>query len=195
MNRSFAALLLIAIWVSGCSSVRLVDSDVTTHSSLAAVQPGAGYRFERLPSQQVQAERQAALERTVAPLLARAGLSPATAGARYSVLLSARTQREPRAPWDDPYPGPGGHEPLITSNGGVRWVLPMMRMDSPWYRREVSVLVRDLNTQQLVFESHASHEGRWADNDAVLPAMFEAALRGFPNPPAGPRRVPVEIPG
>ena len=29
---------------------------------------------------------------------------------------------------------------------------------------------------------------------AVLPVMFQAALQGFPNPPAGERRVDIEIP-
>ncbi|MCB2004426.1 MAG: DUF4136 domain-containing protein, partial [Rhodoferax sp.] len=65
---------------------------------------------------------------------------------------------------------------------------------SPYYRREVQLLVRRLSDGQLVFESRANHDGRWSDDAAVLPAMFEAALRGFPNPPQGLRRVEVEIP-
>jgi len=44
-----------------------------------------------------------------------------------------------------------------------------------------------------VFESRANHDGRWSDDLAVVPAMFEAALRGFPNPPQGVRRVDIEI--
>ena len=32
------------------------------------------------------------------------------------------------------------------------------------------------------------------DDAAVLPAMFEAALSGFPNPPTGVRRIDIEIP-
>jgi hypothetical protein len=35
--------------------------------------------------------------------------------------------------------------------------------------------------------------GPWLDHNAVFAAMFEAALQGFPNPPAGPRRVAVQI--
>jgi hypothetical protein len=49
----FFSMALAMTLLSGCASMRLVDSDVT---SLAAVPPGmslqgAKYRFERLPSQ------------------------------------------------------------------------------------------------------------------------------------------------
>jgi len=45
-----------------------------------------------------------------------------------------------------------------------------------------------------VFESRASHDGPWSDSQAVVPAMLDAALQGFPNPPSGTRQVGVEIP-
>ena len=46
----------------------------------------------------------------------------------------------------------------------------------------------------VVFESHASHDGIWPDSEAVLAAMLDAALQGFPTPPAGARQVNIEIP-
>ena len=66
-------------------------------------------------------------------------------------------------------------------------------MEQPWYQREVSVLVRDLASNRVVFESRATNEGPWLDNRSVLPAMFEAAMQGFPNPPQGPRRVDIQV--
>jgi hypothetical protein len=62
------------------------------------------------------------------------------------------------------------------------------------YRREVSVLMRDLHTGLVVYETRATSDVPWADTDNVLPAMFEAALQEFPHPPAGARKVGIEIP-
>ena len=31
------------------------------------------------------------------------------------------------------------------------------------------------------------------DNNSVFPAMFQAAMQGFPTPPAGPRRVDIQV--
>jgi hypothetical protein len=66
-------------------------------------------------------------------------------------------------------------------------------MESPWYRREVGVFVRELGSNRVVFESHAVNDGPWLDPNAAFPAMFEAALQGFPNPPAGPRQVNIQL--
>ena len=54
--------------------------------------------------------------------------------------------------------------------------------------------MRDLTTQKVVFETRAVHDGVWSDGLAVLPAMLDSALLGFPQPPAGVRRINVEIP-
>jgi hypothetical protein len=66
-------------------------------------------------------------------------------------------------------------------------------MEPPWYQREVDIIVRELASNRVVFESHAGNDGPWLDNTAVFPAMFEAALNGFPAPPAGPRRVNIQL--
>lgn len=63
----------------------------------------------------------------------------------------------------------------------------------PSYWREVHLTLRELATQAVVFESRARHEGPWSDSAAILPAMLDAALQGFPNPPSGERRVNIEI--
>jgi hypothetical protein len=56
------------------------------------------------------------------------------------------------------------------------------------------MLMRELSSGQVVFETRAVHDGVWSDTLAVLPAMLNAALQGFPQPPPGTRRINVEIP-
>jgi hypothetical protein len=63
-----------------------------------------------------------------------------------------------------------------------------------YYKRTASVLMRELASQKVVFETRALHDGPWSDAFAVLPAMLDSALLGFPQPPAGTRRINVEIP-
>lgn len=54
--------------------------------------------------------------------------------------------------------------------------------------------MRDLSSNQIVFESRAVHDGVWSDTLNVLSAMLDAALRGFPQPAPGTHRINVEIP-
>ena len=58
---------------------------------------------------------------------------------------------------------------------------------------EVHIVMRDLKTQQIVFESHATHESLAPGDAATLGAMFDAALKGFPVPPQGSRRLRIEM--
>jgi hypothetical protein len=62
------------------------------------------------------------------------------------------------------------------------------------YRYEVSLLLRDLRNGQVVYETRAVHFGPWLDTRNILPVMFQAALKDFPNPPAGGRKINIEIP-
>jgi Domain of unknown function (DUF4136) len=196
MRRTFSAFasLILVFLLAGCAGVRLVDNDVRSFSTLPAIAPGsASYRFERLPSQQSHSAAQDHLESVAQKALAKVGLPRDDANAKYSVQVGARLQVDPRAPWDDPWYGGWGF-------GGYRrghYFGPGFGMgwSSPYYRREVSVVMRDLATSKVVYETHAAHEGRWSDDNAVFPAMFDAALKGFPQPPQGPRRVDVQIGG
>ena len=195
MLRHAAMLVLLAL-LAGCSGMRIVDSDVQAYTTRQGVTAPMTYRFERTPSQQARGDGQDRLEAIVQDALAQVGMARDDAAARYSVSYDMRVTRDPRAPWDDPpYWGGMRHSVVVTRTGAIVHV-PMvaLQVDSPYYRREVQLLVRRLSDGQLVFESRANHDGRWSDDEAVLPAMFEAALRGFPNPPQGLRRVEVEIP-
>jgi hypothetical protein len=150
-----------------------------------------------MPSQQVQGDAQAQLEAIVQTELAKVGMQRDDVAPQYSVAIALRIARDPRAPWDD-VPHWGGmlyRSVVVTPSGAVvHYPLAPLQFDVPYYRRELHLLVRRLADGQPVFESQANHDGRWSDDDAVVPAMVEAALRGFPDPPQGVRRVMIEVP-
>jgi hypothetical protein len=202
---AFIAIVLLA----GCSGMRIVDSQVAAFSKLEALPVATSWRFERLPSQQslaeVQAARQSKLEAMAAQELAKLGFKPqaekegaTNAVAKYSVQLSARIQRLERGPFDDPWGSYGiglpGRDYVVTASGRVIYLPVFPHLPPPWYVREVGLIIRDTADNRVVYETKAQHEGRWADDEAVLPAMFAAALQGFPKPPEGKRMVNIEIP-
>lgn len=202
MFRSLIAMGFAAIWLTGCGTVRLVDTDVRSYATPPLVPVGASYRFERLPSQQTDVGRQTRLEAMVQPALAKAGLRRNDAAASYSVQISASMKVDPYSPWDQPSVGwgPGwnfgwGVRSGNVQIGGYNPFMPGFGLgERPYYWRQVSLVMRNLSTNQVVYETRAAHDGRWADSEAVLPAMFDAALRDFPNPPPGVRRINMEIP-
>ncbi|MBC7434658.1 MAG: hypothetical protein H7332_01160 [Bdellovibrionales bacterium] len=186
------SLLLLTGLLSGCASTWMVDSKVQTFSSLPAVPANAAYRFERLPSQRSYGEQQAKLEAIAEQALSRVGLRRDDAAARLSVQIGARAQRE-ASPWQDTWPGMGG-DYTVTATGQIVWTQPFARPELPWFRREVSLIIRDLGNNQIAYETLAVHEGRWADSTLVLPAMYEAALRDFPQATQGVKKVNITVP-
>jgi Domain of unknown function (DUF4136) len=195
------------IGLAGCSTVRIVDSQVAAFSKLEAAPAAASaWRFEQLPSQQKLDEASAAkrnkLESMAAAELAKVGFAsqPLLTNSNqsaYTVQLSARIQRLERGPfdsWDHPVWGLPGRDYVVTGSGRVIPAPFFPRLEPPWYVREVSLLIRDARDNRIVYETQARHEGRWADDEAVLPAMLAAALQGFPKPPEGKRMVNIEIP-
>lgn len=191
MERAALKLLGLVAFVavlSGCATTYVVDSNVQAFSSLPALPSAPTYRFDRLPSQQEPGQAQ--FEALADAALHKAGMRRDDANPRFAVQLTGRTQRI-MSPWADPWDG-------FMYGGGFGWgrrghLGLMGRMESPWYHREVGIVVRELSTNKVVFESRSSHDGPWMDSKAVFPAMFEAALQGFPQPPAGPRRVDVTV--
>jgi hypothetical protein len=67
-------------------------------------------------------------------------------------------------------------------------------MDWPYYQRKVSLLVRQADSGQVVYETHAAHDGRWNSSHELWCAMLDAALQGLPTPPAGARQVNIDLP-
>jgi hypothetical protein len=186
--RGAAFLLAAASLLAGCAAGYLLDNPVQTFSHIASLPPKPSFRYERLLSQQVD-PAQAQIESLADPALFQAGLRRDDAAPVYSVQVSARVQRvlSPYAePWGMGFGFGGRH-------GGFGMGFP--RMESPWFQREVGVVVREIATQKVVYETHASNDGPYLDNTVVLPAMFQAAMQGFPNPPAGPRRIDIHLGG
>ena len=190
--------LILMVLLTGCSGMRLVDSQVL---AVANVPPGvqlqgARYRFERLPSQVSNPEAGIA-EQQAEQALAAVGLVRNDAAAQLSVLVGFQGTQYLADPWGQPYPSTWGS---ISIGRGVSWgsgvgVGMGMRFPPPThYRREVSLILRDLKSGQVVYETRASHDGPWSDSVTIFATLFKAALANFPNPPAGPQRVNIEIP-
>ncbi len=200
---SVAMAALALSWLTGCASMRLIDSDVV---SVAAAPPGmslqgAKYRFERLPSQVHNPEAGLAEQQAQAAMTA-VGLVRDDAAASLSVMVGFSGTQYLADPWGRPL-GPGWipYGSIAVGSGfgrnfGSHVGLGVgMRFPPPTqYRREVSVVMRDLKSGQVVYETRASHAGPWSDSVPIFATLFQAALANFPNPPAGPRRVNIEVP-
>jgi hypothetical protein len=205
LRATLAALAIVAL--AGCASLNRVDSEVTSHSRWpAARQPGT-YAFERLPSQQANPQRAQVLEDAARRAIEGAGFVPAAEGARPSVVVQvgARITVTDRGPWDDPfwYGGWGGpwgfSRPYHSRFYGAGWRYGGW---GPWgaagypdrttHEREVAVLIRDRATGEPLYEASATGNGFGYADASVLPAMFQAALQGFPQGGPNPRRVAIQ---
>jgi len=193
--------LLAAALLGGCAGPRSVSSDVSSFGEWPAGRAPGSYAFDRLPSQQAQAEDTARLEAAVTPALVRAGFQPAAAGQPPDVLVQvgARSQRFDRSPWNDPIwwrgsafggwrygPWGGPHW------SGSAWGTPM-HLDPTRFQQEVALLIRDNTSGKPLFEARASNESTFWPDAALTAAMFDAALMDFPRLGVNPRRVVVQL--
>jgi hypothetical protein len=201
VHRGFQWLMAVAaaVLLSGCATSLIVDNDVQTFSQLRTMPQPATYRFERLPSQQAAGVALTPLEAAAEPALAKAGWVRDERTARYSVQVDTVVQNRVQVvdPWAysrfGPYPygrrwaGAGLYGPHF----GLGW---HSGYDNSYSQREVSLIIRDLSNHQVVYETRAVHSARWPGDPALLTPMFDAALSSFPQPPAGVRRVNIEVP-
>lgn len=175
----------VSILLAGCAALNTVTSEVSSFSEWPADRKPGSYAFERLPSQKANAQRSAELETAAAKALEKAGFTAAADPARADVIVQvgARISRTEVSPWDDP---------LWWRWGGGYWRSPAWRSarwpyyaswHSDWYaryERTVAVLLRDRASGTPLYEAHAVTEGATSGDAALLGAMFEAALTGFP---------------
>ena len=201
MRVLLTGLILAAGLLSGCASMRIVDSDVVSVVAAPAGMSlqGAKYRFERLPSQANNPEAGLAEQQAQAAMTA-VGLVRDDANAQLSVLVGFAGTQYLADAWGRPLP-PGTWSPYYGSISMGRGIGPNvglgmgMRFPPPTqYRREVSLIMRDLKSGQVVYETRATHDGPWSDSAQIFTTLFQAAMANFPNPPAGLRRVNIEIP-
>ena len=202
MKRVFATFFSMALlgWLlAGCAGPQRVENNVTAFHTWQAAPPGPGtpYRFERLPSQQVSAAYQDRVEDAARIALGKVGMELRPAAARYSVQVGVTAQLI-QAPYGSGYDGFGGFGfggPGVFLGGGNRGAAFGLSFPfgypapSPYYHRNLTLLIRDIGSQQIVFETRASNDSIAGETPVLLAAMLDAALLGFPQPPAGPRRI------
>lgn len=205
MKRALSAIFSIALlgfFMVGCSGLQLVENNVTAFHTWNAPPPGPGtpYRFERLPSQQVSAAYQDHVEEAARVALAKVGMDLNPAAPRFSVQVRVITQVIEALPYGPGYDGFGFGMPGVFLGGGSRGgafglSFPLgYSTPSPYFHRDLTLLVRNLGNSQVVFETRVTNDGIQNETPAVLSAMLDAALQGFPEPPPGPRRINVQIP-
>ncbi|MDY0107281.1 MAG: DUF4136 domain-containing protein [Giesbergeria sp.] len=191
LRRSFLCASAAAL-LSGCASVRVVDSQVQSWSTLTAVPAPPTYRLEKLPSQQASDQAFAPIEALAHQALQRAGLRRDDAGARLVAQVGVRSSSAlPDWPHSPPMWGWGagwGRHPGLRAGVMLRETPPTL------HRREASLVLRDATTQQVVYETSALHEDVWTDDPALFGVLFDAALSGFPQPPTGVRQVHTTVP-
>ncbi|QTD44857.1 hypothetical protein [Ottowia testudinis] len=179
---------------------RTVDAQVRTNAAQPpgdAVLQGAHYRFERAPLVAGQPDP-ARLEAMAQAALARVGAVRDDTRPRVSVQVGGQVS----AYWlDDSYHG-GLSNPRIALGVGRGWGgggfglgmgWPLQDPSIPAYISEVSLLMRDLQTGQIVYDTRARHDGPWHGTEHVLAALFVAALEGYPRPALPARRVGVPL--
>lgn len=196
------------------SFARWADQSAKPGTPVTIPQAPQIYRFERLPSQREGkvAGGQDELEKLTEQALAKVGWTRAAEGTAspWAVQVNAGTLRLPRAPWESPYDGywgpygggfygPGfypmpGRDYLVTGRGQIVWMPMYPRFETPYYEREVSLVIRHAASGKVVYETRAAHDGRWNSTSGLWSAMLDAALRDFPAPPQGVRQVNIEVP-
>ena len=94
----FRALLRCAIGLAallalgGCATTRIIDSEVRSFAGSVGPANPASYRFERLPSQDLQAKAQDQLEIMAKPLLESVGLRKSDNAPQYALQMTATVQ-------------------------------------------------------------------------------------------------------
>ncbi len=197
-----ALTVAAAISVAACSGMRTADIDVSafaTWGNAGLPVQGSTYRFERLPSQQLAEVQKNQLEAIARDALARKGLqlAPAAAQPRYSVQVASTSQL---------ISGLGNYSygPTISvgagagssgfGSAGIGFGFPIGASSSGEYRTEVTVFVRNLQTNTVVYEARAYSQDGYPADSRVLAAMADSALMDFPVPPAGTRRYRIPLP-
>ena len=189
----YVVALAAAALLTGCTTVREVNSTVQSYSTLQALPAPPKYKLEVLPSQKDQLNF-SAVEVQAQQALARVGLERDDAQAKLLVQIGAEARyARDYASWPY-YSSPWGPRWGwgVGFGRGVGWGMGgSMMFDGPplEYYRAVSIVMRDIKTQQIVYETSAQRQDVWTQDPAIFGVLFDAALTGFPAPPQGTRNV------
>lgn len=197
--RKILSVLAATIALTACAGLHELSNDVSTYSLWPAERKPATYTFERLPSQQMNAQSQQVLEEAAHRAMEKAGFTLATdpKTADVTVTLGARVSPNEPSPFDHPFWWHGGlyahrYDGRPYYRGGFGFHGPFF-YDSPTYEREVAILIRDHKTGQPLYEVRVTNDGYSASINSLLGAMFEAGLKDFPSSGPNPRRVVTQI--
>ena len=178
--------LTLAAMLGACATTPR-EATVQVFTAQPQLVAGSTYRYERLPSQAAQ-PNQAELEAAADGLLARGGLRRDDAAPRLGVQVTARQYETPAGygwGWGGPMVGIGVGGGSHGSFGGVGLSFPIGG-GGVQATQLVDVQVRDLGSGRVVFQSQAS-----GGSGVSAVSLLQAALRDFPNTPAGTRQVPL----
>jgi hypothetical protein len=190
----------LTVVLGGCAALNNLHNEVSTFGPWPAERKPASFAFERLPSQQVRPEHQQQLEDAARGAIEAAGFSAAADlnSADYLMQVGARVSSNDPWIYNEPLFWRGGFRygygynrwgrgPFWGANSGFGYPGPSS------FEREVALLIRDRKTGQLLYEARAANTGPSASIDYLLPAMFEAALKDFPNVGPNPHNVTTQI--
>jgi hypothetical protein len=200
------SMALFSLLLSGCNSMRIIESQVqtstqwpTSATAQSAAPAKAFFRLDRLPADvnNLQAGwAEVELEAALAPL----GWTRNDIQAQYTIWIGVRAAEYIADPWGRPVRSPWVNGLNISMGTGYRphgvgWGLGMRTVLPPpsGYTQEVSIIVRDLLSSTVVYQTKALHEGPWSDHPTIWRAMIGAAFQGFPNPTVLNRRVDTPI--
>jgi hypothetical protein len=188
--RWIAPTVMLALALCGCATTRTIDSEVQSFSGTPPAVKGATYLFEHLPSQQAHPEALKALENFAEKALTQAGLVRDEKQAQYTVQVNLTVDQTTRAT-----PSALVSPRVVMAPDGSLWQrLSPFTLEQKWTVYRVHLVIRHRVSAQVSFESKAVFEGPWSDTNNLLPVLLEAALQDFPTPPAGVRKVVIELP-
>lgn len=191
----FKALLCSALGafsllvLGGCATTRVIDSEVRSFAGVTLPAQPASYRFERLPSQNLQAHAQEQLETIAQPLLERVGLRKSDTEPQFALVIKASVEAIENPTFSRSWK----RQQWLDRDGLMRFPSMGLMLEPPWYRYSVSLLLRDIASSQTVFESSAQHLGPWSDTQQMLPAVIRAALSDYPRAQPQPHTVFIEV--
>lgn len=193
MLRRSLLLVPLAALLGACAALTTVTPEVRSFGSWPAGRPAGSYAFERLPSQQEPLSRAAEWEQLAAPALAKAGFQPAAPGTPPDLIVSVgvRISVSDADPWLDPL-WYRWNAPLYAWRFGMPPRAHPMFIERR-FEREVGLLLRDRASGQPLYEARASHDGATKGDDALITALFTAALSDFPAAKPQAHHVPVSL--
>lgn len=181
------AALLAAAMLSGCAGLRAVPVEVRAFGNWPAGQAPATFAFERLPSQQANAERQGEIEAAAALALQAAGFKPADA-ATAQVLVEVHAGARQSGSLVDDHWGPAGRFGFY---GPWPYGFGMV-YQAPIIEYQADLLMRGRTDHAVVYEGHARHERVGSALPSIKP-LFDAALKFFPQSSNGAQTVSVSF--